>query len=73
MNYFRTNNMLTRREILIELRRLGVKDLSLLKRDCQNFEKYWAGIYDDDTPSGRKHPFFIRKPAVPPDRTMERI
>ncbi len=38
--------MLTRREVLIELKRLGIRELSLLKRECRDFEKYVAVNYD---------------------------
>jgi len=37
--------MLTRREILIELKRLGIKELSLLKWHCRDFEHYMAVNY----------------------------
>jgi hypothetical protein len=32
---------LTRREILEELGRLGITNLSALKRACREFEQYW--------------------------------
>ena len=32
--------MLTRREVLMQLRRLGVRELSQLKRDCRECEQY---------------------------------
>jgi phage terminase small subunit len=32
--------MLTRREVLNELRRIGVKDPALLKKYCDDFEHY---------------------------------
>jgi hypothetical protein len=73
MAYFRTNSMLTRREILIELRRLGVKDLFLIKQDCRNFEKYWAGNYDYEIPLKRKHRPLINKQVVPSNGTMGRV
>jgi len=38
--------MLTRLEVLIELKRVGIKELSLLKRECRDFEKYGAVNYD---------------------------
>jgi hypothetical protein len=34
--------MLTRREVLIELKRVEIKELSPLKRECRDFEKYVA-------------------------------
>ncbi len=39
------NSMLTRREVLIELKRVGIKEFSLLKRECRDFEKYVALNY----------------------------
>ena len=38
--------MLTRREILNQLKRVGVKELSRLKRNCRDFENYMAVNYD---------------------------
>jgi len=38
--------MMTRREVLEQLKRVGVKDLSLLKRSCRDFENYMAVNYD---------------------------
>jgi hypothetical protein len=35
---------LTRREILEQLERLGVRGLSEIKRACREFEAYWIGI-----------------------------
>jgi len=37
---------MTRREVLEQLKRVGVKDLSLLKRSCRDFENYMAVNYD---------------------------
>jgi hypothetical protein len=37
--------MLSRREVLIQLRGLGVKDLSLLKAYLRDFEKYMKKNY----------------------------
>ena len=37
--------MLTRREILIELKSAGIKELSLLKWHCRDFEDYMAANY----------------------------
>ncbi len=37
--------MLTRREILHELRRIGVKEVSLLKEYLEDFEHYWELNY----------------------------
>jgi hypothetical protein len=38
--------MLTRREVLMQLRRVGVRKLSQLKSDCREFEQYMAVNYD---------------------------
>jgi hypothetical protein len=35
---------LTRREILEQLERLGVKQLSELKKACREFEAYWDDV-----------------------------
>ena len=40
------NSMLTRREILIQLKRVGVDRFSLLKHDCREYEDYLAFHYD---------------------------
>ena len=40
------NSMLTRREVLAELGRVGVGKLSELKRDCREFEQYMLVNYD---------------------------
>ena len=40
------NEMLTRREVLKQLRRVGVRELSQLKRDCREFELYMAVNYE---------------------------
>ena len=37
--------MLTRREILIQLKSAGVREWSLLKYHCRDFEKYMAIRY----------------------------
>ncbi len=37
--------MLSRRDVLIQLRRLGVKDQSLLKEYLRDFEKYMKNNY----------------------------
>ena len=52
--------MLTRREVLIELRRVGIKELSLLKRECRDFEEYVAVNYDMRS-SGKKNKTSIDK------------
>ena len=38
--------MLTRREVLTKLRRVGVRNLSWLKNDCREIEQYMAAKYD---------------------------
>jgi len=35
---------LTRREILEELGRLGIRGLNDLKAACRDFEKYWSSL-----------------------------
>lgn len=37
---------MTRREVLEQLKRVGIKDLSLLKRSCRDFENYMVVHYD---------------------------
>ncbi len=38
--------MLTRREVLTQLKRVGVKTLSEMKRDCREFEQHMLVNYD---------------------------
>jgi len=38
--------MMTRRDVLDQLKRVGIHELSLLKRDCREFENYMAVYYD---------------------------
>ncbi len=38
--------MMTRRDVLNQLKRVGIHELSLLKRDCREFETYMAVYYD---------------------------
>jgi len=35
---------LTRREILEELERLGIRTISALKKACREFEAYWDSV-----------------------------
>ena len=35
---------LTRREILEQLLRLGIRDIYSLRKACREYEKYWDGI-----------------------------
>lgn len=37
--------MMTRRDVLNQLKRVGIHELSLLKRDCREFENYMAVYY----------------------------
>ena len=36
---------MTRRDVLEQLKRVGILELSLLKRDCREFENYMAVYY----------------------------
>ena len=38
--------MMTRRDVLNQMKRVGIKDLSLLKKSCREFENYMAVNYD---------------------------
>jgi hypothetical protein len=38
--------MMTRRDVLDQLKRVGIHELALLKRDCREFENYMAIYYD---------------------------
>ncbi len=38
--------MLTRREVLLQLKRVGVRTLSEMKRDCREFEQHMLVNYD---------------------------
>ena len=40
------NEMLTRWEVLMQLRKMEGRSLSQLKRDCREFEEYMAVNYD---------------------------
>ncbi len=37
---------MTRRDVLNQLKRVGIRELSLLKRDCREFETYMEVYYD---------------------------
>jgi hypothetical protein len=37
--------MMTRRDVLDQLKRVGIHELSLLKKDCREFENYMAVYY----------------------------
>ena len=39
---------LTRREILEQLIRLGIKQVGLLKKRCHDFERYWQELTNPD-------------------------
>jgi hypothetical protein len=58
--------MLTRREILIELERVGLRGCSLLKRNCRDFEKYMSIHYDFKIPRKEDPDFFPRKEKKKP-------
>jgi hypothetical protein len=59
--------MMTRREVLIQLKKAGVKELSLLKYHCRDFENFMAFHYEWEI--GRRGktikplPFIARKSA----------
>ena len=42
------SEMLTRREVLVQLRRVGIRELSQLKRACREFERYMSVNYDNE-------------------------
>ena len=48
--------MLTRREVLMKLRRVGVRKLSQLKSDCREFEQYMAVNYDYEIVKNERPP-----------------
>ena len=50
------NEMLTRWEILMQLRKLEGRSLSQLKRDCREFEEYMAVNYDYEIVKKRLKP-----------------
>jgi hypothetical protein len=54
--------MMTRRDVLEQLKRVGIKDLSLLKRSCRDFENYMAVNYDYQIV--RKEPVKFRAPSI---------
>jgi hypothetical protein len=60
--------MLTRREILIQLERVGVRGCSLLKRNCRDFENYMAIRYDFKIPHEEDPDFFPRKEERKPGK-----
>lgn len=37
--------MLTRHEVLMQLKKIGIRSLSQLKRDCREFEQYMRDNY----------------------------
>jgi hypothetical protein len=43
--FCRMIDMMTRRDVLQQLKRVGIHELSLLKRDCREFENYMASCY----------------------------
>lgn len=38
--------MMTRRDVLDQLKRVGIQELSQLKKDCREFENYMSIYYD---------------------------
>jgi len=44
--FCRKIGMMTRRDVLDQLKRVGIHELSLLKRECREFENYMAVYYD---------------------------
>jgi hypothetical protein len=42
------NEMLTRREVLMQVRRVGARSVSQLKRDCREYEQFMAVNYDHE-------------------------
>jgi hypothetical protein len=38
--------MLTRRDVLNQLKMSGVRSLSVFKQDCRQYENYMAAVYD---------------------------
>lgn len=57
--------MMTRRDVLDQLKRVGIKDLSLLKRSCRDFENYMAVHYDYEI---LKKKGVVIPPALPPKK-----
>ena len=57
--------MMTRRDVLDQLKRVGIKDLSLLKRSCRDFENYMAVNYDYEILKKKR---ILTPPALPPKK-----
>jgi len=55
--------MMTRRDVLDQLKRVGIKELSLLKRSCRDFENYMAVNYDYEILRKEK-PVKLRAPSI---------
>lgn len=53
---------MTRRDVLDQLKRVGIKDLSLLKRSCREFENYMAVNYDYEILKKKR---IVLPPALP--------
>ena len=49
--------MLTRRDVLTKLRRVGVRKLSWLKSDCREIERYMADNYDYEIVKNKRFSF----------------
>jgi hypothetical protein len=69
--------MMTRRDVLDQLKRVGIKDLSLLKRSCRDFENYMAVNYDYEIIKKERPiqfpPLFFHKPASSPMKISQNI
>ena len=50
------NEMLTRWEVLMQLRKMEGRSLSQIKRDCREFEEYMAVNYDYEIVKKRPKP-----------------
>lgn len=57
--------MMTRRDVLDQLKRVGIKDLSLLRRSCRDFENYMAVNYDYEISRKKR---IVKPPALPPKK-----
>jgi hypothetical protein len=56
--------MMTRREVLIQLKKAGVKEFSLLKYHCRDFENFMATHHDWEI--GRRGKTIKPLPFIPP-------
>ena len=58
------NSMLTRREILVQLRRVGIDRISMLKHDCREYEDYLAFHYDYEVAKKGQGPQSVVKQPI---------